>query len=95
VVVKKILFGAVIGAVIMYFLDPVGGADRRRKLSGDWAGQKDTVLEAARSSAAAAAGLSQNVGAIVGGKASAPGGEGDSTNGNVVTATGPEGRAHK
>ena len=77
---KKLLFGAAIGAAIMYFLDPVGGPDRRRKLSGDWAGQKDTVLEAARSTAATATSVSQNVGEIVGGKVAARRGGGDGTN---------------
>ena len=89
---KKILFGAVIGALAMYFLDPVGGPDRRRKLSGDWAGQKDTVLEAARSTAATATSVSQSVGEIVG-KAGERRAEGDTTNGNVVAAKRPQGGA--
>ncbi len=98
--VKKILFGAVIGALAMYFLDPVGGADRRRKLSGDWAGQKDTVLEAARTTAAAATSVSQSVGGIVGGKVAerqgdseSTQGDSESTNGNVLAEKGPGGRA--
>ena len=90
---KRILFGAVVGALTMYFLDPVGGADRRRKLSGDWAGQKDTVLEAARSTAAAATSVSQSVGDIVGGKVADRHGDSESTNGNVLAEKGPGGRA--
>jgi hypothetical protein len=88
--VKKLLFGAVIGAVIMYFLDPVGGADRRRKLSGDWTGQKDTVLEAARNTAAAATSMSHSVSDVVGSKAGGARGDGESTNGNALAAKGPE-----
>ena len=89
---KKVLFGAALGAVIMYFLDPVGGADRRRKLSGDWASQKDTVLEAARNTAATATSVSQTVGDIVGSRDAEPG-EGESTNGNVLAGKRPGGRA--
>jgi hypothetical protein len=88
--VKKILLGAAIGAVTMYFLDPVGGADRRRKLSGDWAGQKDTVLEAARNTAAAATSVSHSVSEVVGSKVGGARGDDESTNGNVLAAKGPE-----
>jgi gas vesicle protein len=91
--VKKILFGAAIGAVIMYLLDPVGGTERRRKLSGDWAGQKETVLEAARNTAATATTVSQTVGDIVGNKVAELRSEGESANGNVLAAKDPGSRA--
>ena len=62
---RKIIFGAVIGATAMYFLDPRQGADRRKLLTGLWAERKDTVLEAARTTAGAVSGVSQGVSGVV------------------------------
>jgi hypothetical protein len=82
--VKKILFGILLGAAAMYYLDPDAGPDRRRKLSGSWADQKDTVLDAARSTASTVTSVSQGVGARV----SDLGGEAQTTNGQAVSETG-------
>ena len=82
---KKILFGVLLGACAMYYLDPVAGPDRRRKLSGSWADQKDTVLDAARSTASTVTSVSQGVGARV----SDLGGEAQTNNGKILSETGP------
>jgi hypothetical protein len=88
--VKKILFGVLLGAAAMYYLDPVAGPDRRRKLSGGWAEQKDTVLDAARSTASTVTSVSQEVGARV----SDLGGDAQTTNGTILSETGkPKGGA--
>ncbi|HXO67249.1 MAG TPA: YtxH domain-containing protein [Candidatus Dormibacteraeota bacterium] len=81
---KKILFGVLLGAAAMYYLDPVAGPDRRRKLSGSWADQKDTVLDAARTTASTVTSVSQGIGARV----SEPGSEAQ-TNGKVLSESSP------
>lgn len=63
---RKILFGAVLGAVLVYFLDPERGAERRELISGLWGERKDTVLEAARTTAGAVSGASQQVQSVIG-----------------------------
>jgi hypothetical protein len=73
---RKILFGAVLGAVAMYLLDPERGAERRLTVTNLWSERKDTVLEAARTTAGAVSSVSQGVGGVVGAGAGA-----DSTNG--------------
>ena len=73
---RKILFGAVLGAIAMYLLDPERGAERRLVVTNLWSERKDTVLEAARTTAGAVSSVSQGVGGVVGVGASA-----DSTNG--------------
>jgi gas vesicle protein len=80
---RKLFFGAILGAVAMYFLDPKQGGERRQLISGLWASRKDTVLEAARTTAGAVSGVSQELGSRVGD--ALPGG-GDSGNGNPVKA---------
>jgi hypothetical protein len=82
--VKKILFGVLLGAAAMYYLDPVAGPDRRRKLSGSWADQKDTVLDAARTTASTVTSVSQGVGA----KVSDLGAEAQTSNGQILSETG-------
>ncbi|HEV3233728.1 MAG TPA: hypothetical protein VG329_04185 [Candidatus Dormibacteraeota bacterium] len=73
---RKIIFGAVLGAVAMYLLDPERGAERRLVVTNLWSERKDTVLEAARTTAGAVSSVSQGVGGVVGVGAGA-----DSTNG--------------
>jgi hypothetical protein len=63
---KKILFGAILGAAAMYFLDPEGGESRRQMVTGLWHERKDTVLEAARTTAGAVSGIPDEVGGVVG-----------------------------
>jgi hypothetical protein len=82
--VKKILFGILLGASAMYYLDPVAGPDRRRQISGRWTDQKDTVLEAARSTASTVTSVSQDVGSRV----SDLGSEAHTTNGHALSGTG-------
>jgi gas vesicle protein len=62
---RKLLFGIVIGAAAMYLLDPEHGAERRARAAGGWREQKDTVLEAARSTASVVSGVGQEVGGRV------------------------------
>jgi gas vesicle protein len=64
---KKILFGAILGAVAMYFLDPERGENRRQTITGLWHERKDTVLDAARTTAGAVSGISNEVSGVVGG----------------------------
>jgi gas vesicle protein len=45
---KRLLVGAALGSVVMYFLDPVGGKQRRRQALHLWHENKDDVLEGAR-----------------------------------------------
>jgi hypothetical protein len=52
-----------------------------------WGEQKDTVLEAVRTTASTATSVSQGVGEIVGGKVAELRSDGDSTNGNVLSGT--------
>jgi hypothetical protein len=73
---RKILFGVVLGAVAMYLLDPERGAERRLVVTNLWSERKDTVLEAARTTAGAVSSVSQGVGGAVG-----VGAGGDTTNG--------------
>jgi hypothetical protein len=89
---KKILFGAILAGVAYYYLHPENGAERRARLSSMWGSQKDTVLEAARNTSSVVAGVSQDVGDLVGTKIVGRRAEGDSANGNVLTgaaSTGP------
>jgi hypothetical protein len=88
--VKKILFGVILGACAMYYLDPIAGPGRRRKLSGGWADQKDNVLEAARSTASTVTSVSQGVGGRVSDLVSEP----QNTNGQAGSESGqPKGGA--
>jgi hypothetical protein len=59
---RKIFFGAILGAAAMYFLDPGHGAERRQMLTGLWSERKETVLEAARTTAGAVSAVTQGVG---------------------------------
>ena len=63
---RRILFGAILGAAAMYFLDPERGGDRRLMIEGLWREQKDTVLEAARTTASAVSTASSEVSEVVG-----------------------------
>jgi gas vesicle protein len=63
---RKLFFGAIVGAVAMYFLDPERGGERRQLLSGLWSSRRETVLEAARTTAGAVSGVSQGIGSRVG-----------------------------
>jgi gas vesicle protein len=56
---RRILFGAIVGAIAMYFLDPGHGEERRNMLTGRWSERNETVLEAARTTAAAVTSASQ------------------------------------
>ncbi|MDP9325598.1 MAG: hypothetical protein M3O87_03575 [Candidatus Dormibacteraeota bacterium] len=79
---RKILFGAVLGAVAMYLLDPERGAERRMVVTNLWSERKDTVLEAARTTAGAVSSASQGVAGVVGVGTGSASGDGDgSTNG--------------
>jgi hypothetical protein len=64
--VRKILFGALLGAAAMYFMDPERGAERRLMIEGLWRERKDTVLEAARTTASAVSTASSEVSEVVG-----------------------------
>ncbi|MEA2646637.1 MAG: hypothetical protein QOE92_1720 [Chloroflexota bacterium] len=81
---RKILFGAILGALVMFFLDPEHGGERRQMLNGVWRERKDTVLDAARSTAETVTAVSQDVGTVVGGKLNdlRPGTSEAGTNGN-------------
>ena len=65
---RKILFGAILGALTMYFLDPGEGGERRQMLTGLWRERKDTVLDAARTTASTVSSVSQDVSTVVGEK---------------------------
>ena len=56
---RRIVFGAILGATAMYFMDPGHGEARRNKVLGRAAERKETVLEAARSTAAAVSGATK------------------------------------
>jgi len=86
---KKILFGAILGAAAFYYLHPEKGPDRRARLSGLYGSRKATVLEAARNTTSVVAGVSQEVGEVVGTTIAGLRAEGDNSgnsNGNVLTA---------
>jgi gas vesicle protein len=85
---RKILFGAILGALAMYFLDPGNGGERRQMLSGLWREQKDTVLDAARTTASTVSSVSQDVGTVVGEKLNdiRPGGSEGASNGSPAGA---------
>src|SRR5258708_23397741 len=65
---KKILFGALIAALAIYYLDPEQGERRRNQLAQLWATRKDTVLDAARATSSTVAGVSHDVSDLVGAK---------------------------
>ena len=65
---KKILFGALIAAAAIFYLDPEQGELRRNQLTRLWAARKDTVLEAARATSSTVAGVSHDVSDLVGAK---------------------------
>lgn len=85
---RKILFGAILGALAMYFLDPGQGADRRRMLTGMWRENKDSVLEAARTTAGTVSSVGQDVGTVVGERLNdlRPGGSDAAINGSPASA---------
>jgi gas vesicle protein len=62
---RKVMFGILVGAAAAYLLDPEHGAERRARLMSGWQEQKDTVLEAARSTAGAVSTVGQEVGGRV------------------------------
>ncbi len=82
---KKIIFGALLAVAGFYYFHPEKGAERRNKLSGLWGARKDTVLDAARTTSSVVAGVSQDVGDLVGTKIAGIRTEGDATNGNALT----------
>ncbi len=82
---KKILFGAILAAAALYYLHPEAGAERRKRLSGLWGSRKDSVLEAARNPSSVVAGVSQDVGDLVGTKIAGLRTESDPSNGNALT----------
>jgi hypothetical protein len=91
---RKILFGAVLGAILMYFCDPQRGAERRELITGLWGERKDTVLEAARTTAEAVSGASQQVQTVIGDRLAEVNAGGDSgTNGAPVSSTARKGGA--
>jgi len=65
---KKILFGALIAALAIYYLDPEQGERRRRRVTQLWDARKDTVLEVARATSSTVAGVSHDVTDLVGSK---------------------------
>ena len=62
---RKLLLGMIIGGAAVYFLDPENGGERRARLSGMWRERKDTVLEAARTTASTVTSVRQEVGGKV------------------------------
>jgi hypothetical protein len=62
---RKLFWGAILGAAAMYFLDPERGGERRQMISGLWSDQKETVLEAARTTAGAVSRVSSKVGDVL------------------------------
>jgi len=82
---KKILFGAILAAAAFYYFHPEAGPERRKRLSGLWGSRKNSVLEAARNTSSAVAGVSQDVGDRVGTKIAGLRTDSDNSNGNVLT----------
>ena len=66
---KKLLLGALAGAVAVYFLDPERGAERRARVSSRWLEQKDQVLDVARQAGEIVNSASQGVTELVGQRA--------------------------
>jgi hypothetical protein len=83
---KKILFGAILAAGAFYYFHPEQGAARRERLSNLWGSRKDTVLEAARTTSSVVAGVSQDVGDLVGSKIGELRTDGETTNGALTAA---------
>jgi len=63
--VRKLFFGAVLGALLMYLFDAQNGAERRGRLSRMWSEQRDSVLDLARTAGGAAGSLGQGVTELV------------------------------
>jgi hypothetical protein len=62
---RKLLLGAIIGGALVYFFDGDNGGQRRRQAAGLWQARKDTVLDAARTTAGAVSAVSHEVGDLV------------------------------
>jgi hypothetical protein len=83
---KKILFGAILAGAAFYYFHPEKGPARREKLSGLWGSRKDTVLDVARNTTSVVAGVSQEVGDLVGTRIGGIRADGDATNGHALTS---------
>ena len=79
---RKLLFGAIIGALAVYLLDPERGSERRARFTQRWGQQKDSVLDVARQAGGIVGSASQGVTELVGQRA------GDSSNGARDDAAG-------